>query len=498
MSRLTDIPAQWKPDLKRLGAFNFRRMDGGWWLLTNEWGKHLMLEDGEFRLFVEGKVGDGEPLSRRLAEGGFLRDRMDFDALARGWLARTDFQRHQGPTLHEFVTTMRCNLQCRYCHSSVVDPSRTDTDMSLETAKKAVDFAFSTPSPNLAIEFQGGEPLLNWPVVRFVTQYARRRAEREKRRLMVSMVSNFVLLNDERLDFLLENFVALCTSLDGPAEVHDRVRPLLGGGPSQARVVELLRKVQKRAAGDGTKSYYKPGALMTTTRHSFPHAEAIIDLYAEMGLGSVFVRKLSPIGYAKRVWDEIGYEPAEFAEFYERCLDRVLEHNRKGELLVERWAFTCLTKVLRNTDPGYMDLRSPTGAVLGCLAYNFDGRIFSSDEGRMADHAGDPLFEVGTVEGTWESVLDHPTTGALVHASTLDNQPMCDHCAYKPWCGLCPVYNYEAQGNIFGRVPESGWCRTYMGVFDVLMRKLRDPQACKVFDSWFAAEDARVAVKGEK
>lgn len=490
MSRLTSLPAGWRPDPKRLGPFNFRRLAGGPWLLTNDFGRHLFLEDDEFRRFVEGGVSDAEPLGKRLCEGGFVNDRLDFAALAKGWADRTAFQRNPGPVLHEFVVTLRCNLACRYCHSSVVDPSRTDTDMTLETAKKSVDFLFTTPNPVLGIEFQGGEPLLNWPVVKFVVRYARAKAAATGRTLTVSLVSNFSLLNDERLDFLLENYVSLCTSLDGPPEVHDRNRPLLGGGPSQKSVVAWLKRVQQRAAGKDGRGYYLPGALLTTTRHSFPYVKEIVSLYEELGMQGLFVRKLSPIGYAKRVWDEVGYAPEEFAAFYEEMLDEVIARSRAGSPLMERWALVCLSKILANRDPGYMDLRSPTGAVLGCLAYNYDGRLFSSDEGRMVDHTGDATFEVGTVDGTWEDVLDHPTTRALVHASTLENQPMCSQCAYKPWCGLEPVYNYETQGTVFGRVPESGWCRTYMAVFDVLMGKLRDPGSRAVLEAWLE-RDAR-------
>jgi isoleucyl-tRNA synthetase len=65
---------------------------------------------------------------------------------------------------------------------------------------------------------------------------------------------------------------------------------------------------------------------------------------------------------------------------------------------------------LTGEDPGFMDLRWPAGTVLGCLAYNYDGRIFVSDEGRMVDHQGDPIFQVGTVNDQWHDVIDHPTT----------------------------------------------------------------------------------------
>jgi len=159
---------------------------------------------------------------------------------------------------------------------------------------------------------------------------------------------------------------------------------------------------------------------------------------------------------------------------------------------MERMALVLLTKIVKGEDPGFMDLRSPAGAVLGCLAYNYNGEIFVSDEGRMVDHQGDPIFKVGDVSrDSWQHDIDHPTTRACVSASTLDNQPMCNQCAYKPWCGAEPVFHYEMQKSVYGQMPSSGWCVSHMGVFDVIFRKLRDPRSRKVLDSWLERDQCR-------
>ncbi len=492
MSRLTSLPPGKPLRPGHLGAFNFRDM-GGWHLLTNDWGRHLRLEAADFERFLSGGIKPEDPLWAALRQGGFLRDQMDFNDLASSYLRKNSFHWFAGPSLHMVVVTLRCNQKCLYCHSSVVDPSRTDTDMDLETAKRTVDFIFQTPNPTLCIEFQGGEPLLNWPVVKFITRYAQKKAEAARRRLIVALVSNFSLMSEERLDFLLDHHVSLCTSLDGPPELHDRNRPFLGGGEAQGKVVAWLERIQRRCQADSSRRAYLPGALMTTTRFSFPFAREIVDLYAGLGLEQIFIRPLSPIGYAKRVWSEIGYGPEEFVAFYERTLDTILELNRTGRSsLMERTALILLTKILKGEDPGFMDLRSPAGAVLGCLAYNYNGEIFVSDEGRMVDHEGDPIFRVGHVaENDWASVLDHPTTRACVTASVLENQPMCSQCAYKPYCGVEPVFHYETQRSVFGQTPSSPWCVSHMGLFDAIFRRLRDPGASAVFEEWLARDQCR-------
>lgn len=493
MSRLTSWTRSDPASAGHLAAFNFRRVEPGWYLLTNDWGKFLMLDEGDFRRLMTGPINSADALYPRLEAGGFLRERLDFKALASSYVKKNSFHWFNGPSLHMIVVTLRCNQKCQYCHSSVVDPSRTDTDMDLETARRTVDFIFSTPNPTICIEFQGGEPLLNWPVVKFITRYAQAKARASKRKLIVALVCNFTLMTEDKLDFLLEHHVSLCTSLDGPAELHDKNRPFLGGGLAQAKVVGWLEKIQRRCAGEPGKKHYLPGALMTTTRFSLPYAREIVDLYVSLGMDQIFVRPLSPIGYAKRVWKDIGYGTEEFVSFYEKALDYILELNISGRSkIMERMALVLLTKILKGEDPGFMDLRSPAGAVLGCLAYNYNGQIFVSDEGRMVDHQGDPMFLVGDVAGnSWSEVVDHPTTKACVAASTLDNQPMCWQCAYKPYCGAEPVFHYETQKSVWGQMPSSAWCRSHMGQFDVIFRKLRDPKARAVFEEWMERDQCR-------
>ncbi len=491
MSRLTTLPSAARTEVSGLGPFSFRDF-GGWVLITNDWGRWQMLDKPDFERFAAGEVKAGEPLHAELAERGFIRDRMDFGDLSASYVKQTSFRFIQGPSLHMIVVTLRCNQKCRYCHSSVVDPSRTDTDMDLETAKNTVDFIFATPNPSICIEFQGGEPLLNWPIVKFVVEYAQMKAKAQKRRLLLALVNNFTLMTDDKLQFLIDHGVSICTSLDGPADLHNANRPFLGGGEAQPKVVAWMKKIMALAKVDDIRKPYLPSALMTTTRLSLTRGPEIVDLYRELGMEQIFLRPLSPIGYAKRVWGEIGYSYEDFLRFYETTLDYILELNRTGKsTIMERNALILLSKIVKGEDPGFMDLRWPAGAVLGCLAYNSDGRVFVSDEGRMVDHQGDPIFCVGKVTDSWEDVLDHPTARACAAASNLETQPMCAQCAYKPWCGTEPVFHYEMQRSIAGQMPTSPWCGTHMGVFDILMKRLRDPEARAVFDSWLSRDECQ-------
>jgi len=247
--------------------------------VSDDWGAHAVLEEGDFRRFLSGEVPAGDPLEAALRAKGLDREYLDLPALAVRARERS-LLKWPGPSVHTVVVTLRCNFKCLYCHASVVDPSRFEYDMTPETARRVVDFAFSSPNPDLMIEFQGGEPLLNWPVVRFIVAYARKRAAREKRRLHLALISNFSLLDDAKADFLSEYGVSFCTSLDGPEELHNKNRLYLGGN-THREVVGWIRRLQERRASGSAID--PPNAICTVTRFSLPHAKAIVDQAAGLG-----------------------------------------------------------------------------------------------------------------------------------------------------------------------------------------------------------------------
>lgn len=129
-----------------------------------------------------------------------------------------------GPTLHMVVPTLRCNHKCQYCHAAVAPMSAKDMDMTQETAQKVVDTIFYTNSPSFTIEFQGGEALVNYPIVQFIVEYATAKAKIFKKDVKFVVVSNLTLMTEEKLKWLLDHGVDICTSLDGDEITHNHNR----------------------------------------------------------------------------------------------------------------------------------------------------------------------------------------------------------------------------------------------------------------------------------
>jgi uncharacterized protein len=150
--------------------FNHRAV-GGKILITNTEGSFLLLSEQEFVQFAEGSVAKGSELYRRLQERDFVRAEIDPTRIAERIRTRKRFLNY-GPNLHIIVVTLRCNETCVYCHASRADMDAVHTDMTKETAEQTVRQILQTTSPDVTIEFQGGEPLVAFAVVKHIVDYA--------------------------------------------------------------------------------------------------------------------------------------------------------------------------------------------------------------------------------------------------------------------------------------------------------------------------------------
>jgi His-Xaa-Ser system radical SAM maturase HxsB len=470
----------------KLPAFVRAREVGEHVAVTNLEGELLILSRPDFKRFAAGDVTESDPLFARLRDKNMLRDHYDVRRAAEKWRARRFFLDH-GPNLHIFVVPLRCNETCVYCHASRANMDATHTDMTPELAEKSVDLALRSTSPFVTIEFQGGEPLVNFPVVQHVIRYAKEKNAKIGKNLEFTMVTNMSLMDDGKLEFLLENKVQLCTSIDGPEHLHDKQRKLPGLSAHKA-ATEWIGKVNKAYVDMGLDPMlYHVEALLTTTRETLPRWKEVVDTYVALGCRSLFLRPVDPFGFMDRTGPRIEYPRAEYMDFYRKSVDYILELNAQGVQIMERYAAIFLTKMLRGEDPNFLDIRSPGGQGLGVLAYNYDGKLFTSDEGRMLHEMGDDTFLVGDVRTSkYRELFGHPTIRAVALAGNLDQNPDCVACAYQPFCGLPPSHNHKTQGTMFGRPRESTICYVHKHIQDYLVEKLAagDPLTLATFERW--------------
>ncbi|MGI6587963.1 MAG: thioether cross-link-forming SCIFF peptide maturase [Peptococcia bacterium] len=167
-----------------------------------------------------------------------------------------------------------CNLRCKYCFAGTGPFGADRSLMDLETGKKALDFLVTASGPrqHIEIDYFGGEPLLNFPVVKELIKYGQEKAQRAGKILKQTLTTNAVLLNTEIIDFLNKENVYLILSIDGRPEVHDRMRPLAGGQESFPQVERQIKEFVNRQKDE---TYYVRG---TYTHFNLDFSEDILFL----------------------------------------------------------------------------------------------------------------------------------------------------------------------------------------------------------------------------
>lgn len=452
-------------------------MDGQY-LITNEAGFYSFLSEEQYDRFCHDEpVGDADK-EQELEERFFVisGSTKDFGDRYLYPLRNSREYLFHCTSLHIFVLTTACNMQCVYCQAR----SGYETSygkMSAATAKKAVEFALQSPERHLTFEFQGGEPLLNWETLQHIVEYTEEHKGRHE--IDYNVVTNLSLLTPDRLEFLMAHKVGISTSLDGNPYVHNSNRPYVDGSETYETVLARIHWLQEQ--------HVDVGAIETTTRLGLQYPKELIETYRAANLPAVFIRPLTPLGYAVNNWDKIGYTADEFLIFYKACLDEIIEVNRQGTYMREGHAAVFLRKILRQEGDNYMELRSPCGGVTGQLAYFYNGDIYTCDEGRMLGEMGDNLFRIGNVDrDVFDRVICSSACQALMTSSCLESIPECADCAYLPYCGTCPVLNYSEYGDLYPSRPGGYKCQLYKGMLDILFVYIsrNDEEVNAIFRSW--------------
>lgn len=459
----------------------FASLDDDRYLLSNDVGEFLVVTRQQLDDFIKKRVLTNTEFYYDLKAKHFLFDsdsNVALDLLALKY--RTKAQRiAQFTALHLFVVSLRCDYTCKYCQVSRQTDDKHAFDMSEETADKALDLVFKSPSPAIKIEFQGGEPLLNFSLIQYIVNSAKQRNQTHQKDLQFVITTNLSLLDDAVLEFCLAHEIYLSTSLDGPEDLHNGNRPRPGKNGYELTITGI----QKAQALLGRN---KVGALMTTTEKSLPQVKAIIDTYLENNLDCVFLRPLSPYGFAVKNQQTHKYDIDRWFEFYKEGLDYVLEINRQGHDFVELYAQLIINKLFSPFSEGYVDLQSPSGAAISAIVYNYDGDVYASDESRMLAEMGDKKFRLGNVHtDSYQDIWLSETLLDTLEATISESIPMCSDCGFLPYCGTDPVYHYATQGDVVGHKALSGYCNKNMKIFKHIIHLLEDDSdARKILMGW--------------
>lgn len=265
-----------------------------------------------------------------------------------------------------------CNLRCQYCFAGQGGYGQWRMLMSFDVARRAVDFliAHSGPREHCELDFFGGEPLMNGHVVQQTIDYVHKQEKKHGKKIKMSLTTNGLLLDKEKVKYLTDNHISLILSLDGRKEMHDRMRPGVHG---EGTYDEIVKNLQYCVANRKGEEYYVRG---TFTRYNMDFTTDVIDMI-DKGFPAV---SMEPV---------VGEDTADYS-IKEEDLPRVkAEYDRLAKLFIAReeegrpffffhfnmdlWKGPCLPKRLRGCGAGHEYLAVvPNGDIYPC--HQFVGR----------------------------------------------------------------------------------------------------------------------------
>lgn len=468
--------------------FQFSIFDKDNYILVNESGEFIFLSKNDFYELINNNLPSNSTSYNDLKSSHFIyTDHLPetIEMISAKYRTRKRFI-SDFTALHMMVITLKCSNSCLYCQVAAENDNAKDYDMLPETAKRIVDYIFKSPSMSIKIEFQGGEPTLNWETLKETVLYAKKINKIFKKKLDFVVCTNLVKVNTQQIEFFKEHDVHISTSIDGPSDIHDKNRILRNGNGTYNYVVKNLHNALNMLSSNYIN------ALMTTTNYNINRLEEVILEYVRLGFNGIFIRSLNPYGLAAKNAKEIGYSAEEFVLSFEKALDFIIQLNLNGTRFVEFYTNLLLTRILTPFCTGFVDLQSPSGAGISGAIYDYNGDVFPSDEARMLSRMGNRRFFLGNVfKDSYENIFGGELIREIVGKSCLEVMPYCSSCVYQAYCGSDPIRNYLETGDIVGKRPDSYFCKKNKLIFNMLFKKLKrgDPDELDVFWSWISCKN---------
>ncbi len=323
-----------------------------------------------------------------------------------------------------------CNLNCSYCFASQGKYHGDRAVMSFEVGKRALDFLIehSGSRRNLEVDFFGGEPLMNFDVVKQLVAYARSVEKEKGKNFRFTLTTNGLLIDDDVIDFANREMSNVVLSLDGRKEVHDRFRVDYAGKGSWERIVP---KFQKLVEARGGKNYYMRG----TFTHANP--DFLKDIQQMLDLGFTEL-SMEPVVCAEGDPSELTAEDLPIVlEQYEKLAELMLERDKAGKpftfyhYMIDLTGGPCIYKRISGCGSGteYMAV-TPWGDLYPCHQF-----------------VGEEAFKLGDIrQGVTNTEKQNEFASCNVYA-----RPECRDCWAKLYCsGGCAANAYHSTGSVTG------------------------------------------------
>ena len=321
-----------------------------------------------------------------------------------------------------------CNLRCKYCFASTGDFGKGRKLMPFEVGKAAIDFLLekSVGRENLEVDFFGGEPLMNWQVVKDLVAYGREQEKKFNKHFRFTVTTNGVLLNDEIQDFINKEMDNVVLSLDGRKEINDKMRPFRNGKGSYDLIVP---KFQKLADSRNQERYYIRG---TFTRNNLDFSNDILH-YADLGFKQMSIEPV--VGEETDPYAIREEDLPQIFEEYDKLAKVMIEREKEGKgfnffhFMIDLEGGPCIYKRLSGCGSGteYLSV-TPWGDLYPCHQF-----------------VGQDEFLMGNVD----EGITKPEIADEFRSCSVYSKDKCRNCFAKFYCsGGCMANAYNFHGTI--------------------------------------------------
>ncbi len=323
-----------------------------------------------------------------------------------------------------------CNLNCSYCFASQGKYHGDRALMSFETGKRALDFLVENSGGrrNLEVDFFGGEPLMNFDVVKQLVAYARSIEKEKGKNFRFTLTTNGVLVDDDVIDFANKQMSNVVLSLDGRKEVHDRYRVDYAGNGSFDKIVP---KFQKFVAARGNKDYYMRGTFTHANPDFLEDIKTMLDLgFTELSMEPVVAAQGDPAALTEQ-------DKPIVEKQYEELAKLMLERDKQGKpftfyhYMIDLKGGPCIYKRISGCGSGteYMAV-TPWGDLYPCHQF-----------------VGEEKFKLGDI---WNGVTNKATQNEFAECNVYARQE-CKDCWARLYCsGGCAANAYHSTGSVKG------------------------------------------------
>lgn len=432
-------------------------------LLVSEAGDLMMGGDDLLERMVAGQPSPAE--AEVLLEQGFAyRTAGDFHW--QSFVSRLRRRKVITPGLRHVIAipTLRCDLSCGYCQAARARLDAKGVDWTAETEEaffaflgQALEEGIGSSGP-LVVEFQGGEPTLRLDVILRTRRFLEERGGDWR----MVLCTNLSRLSTELLELLEDERVLVSTSVDGPPDLHRRNRTETAAATH--RFHANLGALRERFGND------RVSALPTILPRDYDRLPDVIEAYRDLGFDSLFLRPVSPHGFARRA-GATRDEGADWRVAYARAIDLIFDMNEAGRGPLREYGLeVALRRIFWPGYTGHVDLRSPNPVGRDAIVVDHDGGLYPSDEARMLGRLRHVDLRIGDL---WRGV-DAERLRAMNWNQMGEVNEDCIHCAFQPFCGIDTIDDLARYDRIDLPRGQTRFCRDQTAQFTMIFQMLAD------------------------